>query len=122
MATYTTAILVRPDLPATSRIVVHLCEKLLQKSNGSGYHLYIDRFYTGYALALELLNMKIHLTGTVQRNRQCMPDDMKKNLKMKLHEVIAYQYGHKVMASTGRLDASQQKVNHNNRVSGFIYM
>src|ERR1051325_9256636 len=84
----TTAVLVRLDLPATSRIVVHLCEKLLQKSNGSGYHPYTDRFYTGYALALELLNMNIHLTGTVQRNRQGMPDDMKKNLKMKLHEVI----------------------------------
>src|ERR1044072_2542433 len=118
----TPAVLVRPDLQATSRIVVHLCEKLLQKSTGSGYHQYTDRFYTGYALALELLNMNIHLTGTVQRNRQGPPDDIEKNLKMKLHEVIAYQYDHKVMASTGRLHAPQQKIKHHNRISGFIYL
>ena len=47
----TTDVLNRLDLPFTSRIVLHLVEELLAKSTGTGYHLYTDRFYTGYYLA-----------------------------------------------------------------------
>ena len=43
----TTDELDRAELPFTSRIVLTLCWELLTKANGSGYHLYTDRFYTG---------------------------------------------------------------------------
>lgn len=39
----TTALPIRPDLPFTTRIVVHLVDRLMTKSSGSGYHLYTDR-------------------------------------------------------------------------------
>jgi len=86
----TTESLIRPDLPFTSRIVLQLVEQLLQRSNGSGYHLYTDRFYTSYNLADELLKCGVHLTGTGQRSRQNMPPDLKKKKKMATHEVVTY--------------------------------
>ena len=74
--------LIRPDLPFATRIVVALLEQLLMKSNGDGFHLFTDRFYTSYQLALEALNVNIHLTGTVQKNRKELPEDLKKIKKM----------------------------------------
>ena len=65
----TTEGLARPEFPFTSRIVLHLIDLHLAKWPGSGYHLYTDRFYTGYPLALELLNCGVHLTGIVQCNQ-----------------------------------------------------
>lgn len=36
--------LVRPDLPVSTRIVLHLCQKLLDNNPGcKGYHFYTDR-------------------------------------------------------------------------------
>ena len=43
----TTESLARPGTPFTSRIVLHLIDKLLYNWNVTGYHLYTDRFYTG---------------------------------------------------------------------------
>lgn len=54
----TTESLVRPELPFTARIVLHLCEAMLSKSNGDGFHLFTDRYYTGVELAEELLKKK----------------------------------------------------------------
>ena len=34
----------RPDMPLTTRIVLHLIGKLLAKAGGSKYHVYTDRF------------------------------------------------------------------------------
>lgn len=47
----TTNSLIRPELPVTSRIVLQLTELLLAAANGSGYHIYTDRFYTSPNLA-----------------------------------------------------------------------
>ena len=93
----TTDVLIRPDLPFTSRIVLHLVEELLAKSTGTGYHLYTDRFYTGYYLATELHNKGLHLTGTVMKNRQGLPAEVKKKQKMKVHDVVAYKASSDVM-------------------------
>lgn len=91
--TATTQQLIRPELPFTSRIVLQLCSTLLETTNGSGYHLYTDRFYTGYDLAQELLSLKIHTTGTVMSNRRGLPADIAKQKKMKIqkHEVVAFR-------------------------------
>lgn len=44
-----TALLICPDLPATSRVVIHLAQKLIDSGNGTGgYHTFTDRYYTSY--------------------------------------------------------------------------
>jgi hypothetical protein len=85
-----TQTLPRPQTPFTTRIVLHLCDKLVNATaNATGYHLYIDRFYTGCDLAAELLNKEYHVTGTIQQNRRDLPDTLtKKKLKIKNHDKI----------------------------------
>jgi len=63
---------IRPDLPFTSRFVLHLLQKLQEGCPAEGRHLYTDRFYTGVDLAAELL-MKTHTTGTIMSNRKNLP-------------------------------------------------
>lgn len=43
----TTEILIRPELPGTSRIVLHLYSTLLNKlPNPEEYHIFCDRYYS----------------------------------------------------------------------------
>ncbi|TBU10732.1 transposase IS4, partial [Hamiltosporidium tvaerminnensis] len=71
--------LIRPDLPVSTRIVLELCNKLLDSNPGStGYHIFTDRFYTSLPLAQELLKLNIHFTGTIQSNRKFQPNSTKK--------------------------------------------
>ena len=93
----TTDALLRPDLPFTQRIVLQLCQGVLDYAHGDGFHVFTDRFYTGYNLAMELYALKMHLTGTIQKNRINFPDQLKKKVKMKKFEVIAYAKGNKAM-------------------------
>lgn len=93
----TTENLARPDLPFATRIVVHLLDRLLQAANGTGFHVFIDRFYTSYRLALEALNMEVHLTGTVQKNRKDIPLEVKRKKKMERGAIEAYDRDDKVM-------------------------
>ena len=53
----------------TTQIVLHLCDETLHDAQGSGYHVFTDRFYTGFPLALELLKMNVYLTGTVMNEK-----------------------------------------------------
>ena len=92
----TTANLPYPQMPFTVRIVLHLVDQLLEKADGSGYHVYTDRFYTSILLANQLLQKQIHLTGTVQKNRVGLPSDLKK-LKLKNHEIKVYRHQDEVM-------------------------
>lgn len=85
----TTNSLIRPEQPFTSRIVLHLMDMLLSPSNGSGYQLYTDRFYTTSDLTFELHKWKVHITGTVKTNRKNLPQNFKKQ-KLKQYEVKAY--------------------------------
>ena len=71
-------------------------DQLLEKADGSGYHVYTDRFYTSILLANQLLQKQIHLTGTVQKNRVELPSDLKK-LKLKNHEIKVYRHQDEVM-------------------------
>ena len=87
----TTDSLSRPDMPFTSRIVLHLVCKLLAKVGGSGYHVYTDRFYTSYTLAKELLQNRVHLTGTVQKNRVGLPSEIKR-LRLQNLQIRAYRH------------------------------
>ncbi|XP_058873937.1 piggyBac transposable element-derived protein 4-like isoform X2 [Acipenser ruthenus] len=93
----TTDSLPRPDMQFSSRIVLHLCKTLLRTTNGHGFHLFTDRFYTGYDLAMELLKIKIHLTGTIMANRRGLPAPVKQGLKLKTNEPVSFSKDNKVM-------------------------
>lgn len=84
----TTNNLPRADLPFTSRIVVHLAQKLKNVTQAEGYHIFTDRFYTSCTLAEEMKKMKFDLTGTVMMNRRGLPIEVKQK-KLKVGEVIA---------------------------------
>ena len=85
----TTENLVRPDLPFTTRIALQLAQQVLNKAEGSGYHLYTNRFYTSIPLAMKFHSQNIHLTGTIQKNRVGLPIEVKK-LKLKNLETKVY--------------------------------
>lgn len=69
--TLSTELLVRPDLPVSSRIPIHLYKMLLEKILGTQrHHMYTDRYYTSYVLAQELAKLKCHITGTILMNRK----------------------------------------------------
>ncbi|CAD1468565.1 unnamed protein product, partial [Heterotrigona itama] len=53
---------IRPDLPVSTRILLHLYQKLLNKiPEVQGYYMFTDR-YTNIPLREELMKMKCHLT------------------------------------------------------------
>ena len=62
-----------------------------------GFHLFTDHFYTGCQLAHELLQRRVHLTGTVQTNKKGLPEEAKKKMKLKKHEVVVYTQKTKLM-------------------------
>jgi len=72
----TTEVLIRQDLPFTTRIVVHLYDRLIQDCPATGHHIFIDRFYSGVELADELKKMGAHVTGTIMSNRKGLPDEV----------------------------------------------
>lgn len=75
---------------------MHLVGKLLSKVRASGYHIYTDRFYTSYTLAKELLQNKIHLTGTIQKNRVGLPTEVKR-LRLKNLQLKAYRHPENIL-------------------------
>jgi hypothetical protein len=86
--------LIRPDLPFTSGIVLHLCDQLSDSVSGDGFHLYADCFCTRSEQAAELLKKKIILlTRTVNNSRKGLPAQFKR-LKMKKVEMqVFYKNG-----------------------------
>lgn len=50
---------------------------LAECKDGTGFHIFTDRFYTSPKLATELRKLNIHITGTVQVNRAIFPKKMK---------------------------------------------
>lgn len=69
--------LIHPELPVSSRIVLYLVNNLLQNVPGAeGYHLFTDRYYTSVPLANKLLKRKCYLTGTIQRNKKFLPTEV----------------------------------------------
>ncbi|RZF41384.1 hypothetical protein LSTR_LSTR000098 [Laodelphax striatellus] len=90
MGSITTSNLDRPELLATSRIVLSLIQKL-QQTYGSveGLKVFTDRYYTSVELAKELYLKKIHLTGTVNRNRKGLPREIRIKPKLKRGEMLS---------------------------------
>ncbi|XP_015187591.1 PREDICTED: piggyBac transposable element-derived protein 4-like [Polistes dominula] len=87
----TTQLLIRPDLPVSTRIPLHLYTMLLNRVPGAqGHHMFTDRYYTSYILANELLKLKCHLTGILP-NRKGLPDVIKKKQLPKGKPMVAYR-------------------------------
>ena len=86
-----------PGHPFAERIVLHLIDNMLQTASGTGYHLFTDRYYTSCVLADELLKRRIHLTGTVMKNRSGLPASVKKKIKLKQQETQAWVKGNKMV-------------------------
>jgi hypothetical protein len=78
--------LIRPGLPFTSRIVLHLSNQLSQSAGEDGFHSCTDCFYTSSKLAAKLLEKRIHLTGTVKKSRTRLQTQLKW-LKIKKCEI-----------------------------------
>lgn len=76
----------------TSRVVLTLVQ-CIEESYGSvkGMHVFTDRYYTSLELAKVLLGKKVHLTGTVNKNRKGLPKEIKMADKMKKGDVKAYR-------------------------------
>lgn len=90
MGSNSTSQLERPDLLVTSRIVLSLVKKL-ENAYGDiqGFHVFTDRYYTSVELAKELYIKKVHLTGTINRNRKGLPQDIRKKPKLRKGEVLS---------------------------------
>ena len=87
----TTDALIYPDLPVTSRIVLHLYNNLQQSiPEATGYHMFTDRLYTSIILGQKLLDLQCYLKGTVMTNRKGIPFSMK-SPKLRIGETIAYR-------------------------------
>ncbi|XP_047114729.1 uncharacterized protein LOC124795011 [Schistocerca piceifrons] len=72
--------LVHPELPFTSRIILHLFVRLQQDCPAQGRH----RYYTSLQLVEELKKEKTHLTGTIMANRKGLPVKVKRKQLSKL--------------------------------------
>lgn len=56
-----------------------LYKKLLENVLAAdGYDMFTDRYYTRLSLAIELLKLKCHRTGTIKPNRKGLPQQIKK--------------------------------------------
>lgn len=87
----TTQTLMRPDLPVSTRIPLHLYTMLLNEIPcAEGHHMFTDRYYTSYILANEPRKLKCHLTGTILTNRKELPDAIKKKIsKRQINDIVS---------------------------------
>lgn len=114
----TTNNLIRPDLPFTTRIIYQLAVNLQNVTQQTGYVFYTDRLYTSLDLALELKNMGIYLTGTLDLKRKLLPKCMKKKVlkRLKKHAVIAFKHKTEnvlALAWKDKRDVCLLSTNHN---------
>ncbi|KAL2714361.1 piggyBac transposable element-derived protein 4-like [Vespula squamosa] len=72
--------LIKPELPVSTRIVLHLYNKLLQElPEAKGYHIFTDRYYISLIFAKKLLKLNAHLAGTINKNRKYVPSHIRKS-------------------------------------------
>ena len=68
-------------------LVMHLLNKYIHK----GYHLFTDRYYTSLPLAQTLQDTNTLFTGTSQRERVDIPDDIRAGVTLADGEVKAFR-------------------------------
>ena len=95
-------------LPFTTRILLHFVNQVLDKAQGSGYHVYTDRFYTSCILAAQLQERQVHLTGTIQKNRVGLPAKIKR-LRLRNNDVKIYSRWYDEPGSAGQTTDTHAK-------------
>lgn len=79
----TTDSFIGSNLQFTTRIVVHLIQKLLDKSSeAKEYHVFMDHYYTNPTLDLEFYKLKLHLTSTIMTNQKGLPNQTQRDKKL----------------------------------------
>ena len=61
-----------------SRVIKDVSQDILDK----GYHLFYNNYFSGPALACELLMQKTYSTATVNSNRKALPQFFKKSKEL----------------------------------------
>lgn len=80
-----------PDLPVSTRILLHLYKILLdQLPRIQGHHIGTGRYYTSLVFSEELNNMGCHLTDPIYTSKKGLPIALKRLLKC---VVFSYQKG-----------------------------
>ena len=74
-------------LPQPAQVVMHLVDPYLD----SGRHVFTDRYYTSIPLAQALGDHNTAFTGTSNKNRAELPDNIRQLNRLKGGEVIAYR-------------------------------
>ena len=50
--------------------------QLMKDYLNQGWTLYVDNFYTSPTLAIDLFDLKTHLTGTLDKGRKGVPEEV----------------------------------------------
>ena len=80
-------------LPQPAQVVMHVANPYLD----CGHHLFTDRYYTSIPLAKALSDHNTSFTGTSNKNRVDLPDDIRLLKRMKGGEMVSYR-ANKVLA------------------------
>lgn len=114
----TTDQLIKPDLPISTRIPLHLYKMLLDQLPGAqGHHMFTGKYYTSITLAKELYNMGCHLTGAIKTNRKGLPITIKKP-KFQRNKTVAYKRRNTLLLSWKKKRVVTMLTNWNN--AGFV--
>ena len=75
------------SLPQPAQVVMHLMERYLHK----GHHLFTDRYYTSVPLAQALQHAQTMFTGTAQRDRVDLPNEIRAGMSISGGELKAFR-------------------------------
>ena len=78
------------SLPQAARVVLHLVEPYLDE----GRHVFTDRYYTSIPLAQAFQSRGTSSTGTVNKNRADLPDEIRGRYWLGDEELMAFRTGH----------------------------
>ena len=78
------------ELPQPAQVVLHLAEPYLDQ----GRHMFTDRYYTSIPLAEALHDRATSFTGTTNKNRVDLPDQLRATFHLRDGEVMAFRAGH----------------------------
>ena len=78
------------ELPQPAQVVLHLAEPHLDQ----GRHMFTDRYYTSIPLAEALHDCATSFTGTANKNRVDLPDQLRATCHLRDCEVMAFCADH----------------------------
>ena len=91
--------------PQAARVVLHLVDPYLDQ----GRHVFTDRYYSSIPLAHALHARTTSFTGTVNKNRTDLPDEIRGRFRLGDGEVMAFRTEH-LLALTWRAEKKTKPV------------